>query len=121
MEVSDDGKVIPYFMVEVTASAAVIGTDRRIVGDNVVDATLQFAWRADDMPPGASDDQVVGALGGLLGLVTTIVQMAMTGNKWVYLGSTGDPELGRGEVVRISTIERPSVVMPMGTGPEAKA
>lgn len=113
--------VIPYFMVEVTASAAIIDTESRIVGDNVVDTTLQFAWRADDMPPGVTDERVITALSGLLGRVTTILQLSMTGNKWVFLGSTGDPERGRGEVVRISTLERPSVVMPMGTGPEGRA
>ena len=120
LDVSDDGKAIPHFLVELTASAAIIDTEGRIVGDNVTDATLQFGWRADDMPEGASDDAITGALGTVVGLATTIVQLAMTTNKWVYMGSVAEPDLGRGEVVRISSIER-SIVMPAGVSPEGRA
>lgn len=116
-----DDVVIPYFLVELTASAAIIDTEQRIVGDNVVDATLQFGWRADDLPPGATDEQVTKALGALLERVAAILQLGMTANKWVYFGSVEEPDLGRGEVVRVERTEGFKVVVPMVTDLEARA
>lgn len=114
-------EVIPYFLVELTASAGIIDTDGSIVGSNVVDATLQFGWRADDLPKGASDENVVKALSALLGRVSALLQLSMTGNKWVYFGSVEDPDLGRGEVVRVARTDGIRVAIPMGAGPEHRA
>jgi hypothetical protein len=113
--------VIPYFLVEVTVSGAIIDTESRIVGDNVVDTTHQFAWRADDLPAGATDDMVTGAVGKVLTMVSATIQLSMTSSKWVYLGSVEEPDLGRGEVVRVDHTGPIKVLIPMPDQPEARA
>ena len=79
-----------YMRVEVTAAAALVGPDERIVGDNMVDATLVFGWRTGD-PGAASDEQINGALSHQISPVLAVISAALTQQGWLAMGQADEP------------------------------
>lgn len=118
----DPTDVIPYLLVEVTVGAAFIGVDGAVVGDNVADATLQFGWRADNLPTDADDPFVQEALRRQLGPVLANVQLTMTAAKWAFLGPIDKPALAGGTDTGIVMETDPITVrIPMVSDQEARA
>lgn len=119
-EYGSDDKM-PYLLVEVTVAAAFVGTDDRVVGNNVVDATLQFGWRADNLPAVIDDSRTLEALRRQMGPVLAVIRLTMTGNKWAYFGDVADPILSRGVVTGMTRTDEVRVMVPMPDVGEARA
>ena len=81
----------PILRVEVTVAMAVTGPDDRIVGDNVVDATLAFGWKLTPIPDGVTEEAIVAVLGTRVGPVLALVESALVLNGWVVMGQVEDP------------------------------
>jgi hypothetical protein len=82
-----------YLRLEVTVEAALVTPEDRIVGANLVEATLAFGWRTDDPPPGVTDDAVNAALTRQMSSVLALVQSALVFNGWLAMGQA-DEKMG---------------------------
>lgn len=81
----------PIMRVEVTVAAALTDPEDRIVGRNVVDATIAFGWRTSPIPDGVTDEQVCRALTAQMSPVLAVIQTALTLNGWVSMGQVDEP------------------------------
>jgi hypothetical protein len=84
-------ETIPYLLVEITVAGAIVKRGGGLLGDNVADATLQFGWRADDLPAALSDERVLETLRQQIGPILVATKMSMVGSGWVFLGETDEP------------------------------
>jgi hypothetical protein len=79
-----------YLRVEVTVAAALVSPDERIVGNNMVDATVAFGWRTDD-PGERSDAEINGALSRQISPVLALISTALLTQGWVDMGQVEEP------------------------------
>lgn len=115
-------EVSTYLLIETTVAAAIIGPDGKPAGQNVAETTLQFGWRAQDVPAGTSDERINEVLRQRLGPLLAAVQVMMTSNGWVYMGTTDEPLTSvshpTGAVAETDAIK---VLLPLPVMPEATA
>lgn len=81
----------PILRIEVTVAAAIELPDGSILGSNMVDGTIAFGWRADNLPLGLTDAQVNAALTNQMSPVMAILQTALVFQGWALLGQVDDP------------------------------
>lgn len=75
-----------YLRLEVTVEGAIVTPENRILGLNLVDATVAFGWRIATPPAGVTDEAVNTALTDQMSKVLALVQTALTLNGWVAMG-----------------------------------
>jgi len=82
-----------YLRLEVTVEAALVTPEDRILGDNLVDATVAFGWRITAPPPGVTDEAINAALTKQMSTVLALVNSALVLNGWALLGQA-DEQMG---------------------------
>ena len=75
-----------YLRLEVTVEAALVTPEDRVLGDNLVDATVAFGWRIDAPPQGVSDESINAALTKQMTSVLALVNSALVLNGWLAIG-----------------------------------
>jgi hypothetical protein len=112
---------IPYLLVEVTVAGAFVDADGMVIGDNVADATLQFGWRADNLPAVTGDEYIQEALRLQLGPLLALVRMTMTSNRWAYFGETDAPMAQASHPTGRAARTELRLLVPMPDLPEGRA
>jgi hypothetical protein len=79
-----------YLRLEVTVEAALVTPKDRVLGGNLVDATLAFGWRIDAPPAGVTDEQINAALTKQMTGVLALVSSALILNGWADLGQADE-------------------------------
>ena len=97
-----------YIRIEVTVEAAIITPEDRVLGDNLVDATVAFGWRTDAPPPGVSDESINAALAKQMTGVLALVNSALVLNGWLAIGQPdermGEHAKATGEIAHTTPI-----------------
>ena len=79
-----------YLRVEVTVEAALVTPEDRVLGDNLVDATVAFGWRIADPPPSPTDESINAALTTQMSGVLALIQGALVVNGWLAMGQADE-------------------------------
>lgn len=79
-----------YLRLEVTVEAALMTPDDHMLGGNLCDATLAFGWRADEPPPGVTDESINAALTKQMSGVLAVVKSALMLNGWMAMGQVDE-------------------------------
>jgi hypothetical protein len=79
-----------YLRLELTIEAALVTPDDRVLGGNIVDATIVFGWKTNAPPAGVTDEAINAALTAQMTGVLAVVNSALILNGWAALGQTDD-------------------------------
>lgn len=97
-----------YLRLEVTVEAALVTPEDRVLGDNLVDATIAFGWRTDKPPAGVTDAAINAALTKQMTTVLALVNSALVLNGWAILGQAdermGEHSRATGEIAHTEPI-----------------
>lgn len=108
-----------YLRLEVTGEAAIVTPEDRVLGDNLVDATMVFGWSIEAPPPGVTDESINAALTKQMTGVLALVNSALVLNGWVAMGQA-DERMGEHArptgMVSYTTPVTVQVVAPDGRG-----
>lgn len=88
---SDERPMPTIVYIEVNVSAVIQEPDGSVFGQNMVDATLGFAWRTEQPKAGTSDAAVNTALSKAISPVLAVIQTALTFQGWIATGEVADP------------------------------